>query len=141
MIKLKTINVLEILINKAKMLFKIYILFSVMIQVMAFLPKYPPSSLQSILASRAILSSFSEKMGEELMTNNYVFQDILIDHSKNHFNMDLFYLMLLGFVLSNARTNVGKLSNLEWFSNIQKKTNIFILVIMIIFNRNVENAI
>jgi hypothetical protein len=120
---------------------KLFIAFLMMKPIMAFVPKFPPSSLQSIVTSRAIISTFSEKIGEELMTNNYVFQDILIDHSKNHFNMDLFYLMLLGFVLSNARTNVSKFSNWEWFSDIQKKTNILILVLMIIFNRNVENAI
>jgi len=120
---------------------KLFIAFLMVKPVIAFVPKFPPSSLQSIVTSRAIISTFSEKIGEELMTSNYVFQDILIDHSKHQLNMDLFYLIILGFVLSNARTNVSKLSNWEWFSDIQKKTNILILVLMIIFNRNVENAI
>jgi hypothetical protein len=49
---------------------------------------------------------------------------------------------MLGFVLNNARTNIDtRLSDVTWFSNVRKKTNILFLVIMIIFNRNVENAI
>lgn len=107
----------------------------------AFLPKLP-SSLQNILASRAIITTFGERVSEELLTNCNILQQVIVDHSRNQINMDIFYLILLGFVLNNARTHVDKrLSDVTWFSNVRKKTNILFLVIMIIFNRNVENAI
>ena len=119
-----------------------YILVSLLVtSASAFLPKLP-SSLQNILASRAIVTTFGERVSEELLTNSNLLQQILVDHSKTQINMDIFYLVMLGFVLNNARTNIdNRLSEVSWFSDVRKKTNILFLVIMIIFNRNVENAI
>ena len=107
----------------------------------AFLPRMP-NSLQNILASRAIVTTFGEHIVEEVFTNSNVIQQVLLDHSKTQINLDLFYLLILGIVLNNAKTSIGKkLTDVTVFSNVQKKTNIFVLVLLIIFNRNVENAI
>jgi hypothetical protein len=120
---------------------QLFILFLVSPLTMAFLPKWP-GSLQNILASRAIVTTFGERVSEELLTNSNLLQQVIVDHSRNQVNMDIFYLIMLGFVLNNARTQVNKrLSDVTWFSDMRKKTNILFLVIMIIFNRNVENAI
>jgi hypothetical protein len=122
------------------MYLKHFILCLVVTTAGAFIPKLP-SSLQNILTSRAILTTFGERIGEELITNSNLLQQIIVDHSRNQLNLDLFYIAILGFVLYNAGNGLDKrLSNVTWFSNVQKKTNIFILVIMIIFNRNVENC-
>lgn len=121
--------------------FIMFLVFVLCPLTMAFLPKWP-GSLQNILASRAIITTFGERVSEELLTNSNLLQQVIVDHSRNQVNMDIFYLVLLGFVLNNARTNIDtRLSDVTWFSNIRKKTNILFLVIMIIFNRNVENAI
>lgn len=123
------------------MFIQLFILFLLSPLTTAFLPKLP-SSLQNILASRAIVTTFGERIGEELLTNGNILQQVIVDHSRNQINMDIFYLVLLGFVLNNTRTQVNKrLSDVTWFSDVRKKTNILFLVIMIIFNRNVENAI
>lgn len=123
------------------MFIQLSILFLLSPLTTAFLPKLP-SSLQNILASRAIITTFGERVGEELLTNGNILQQVIVDHSRNQINMDVFYLILLGFVLNNTRTQVNKrLSDVTWFSDVRKKTNILFLVIMIIFNRNVENAI
>lgn len=107
----------------------------------AFLPRMP-NSLQNILASRAIITTFGEHIVEEVFTNSNVIQQVLLDHSKTQLNLDLFYLLILGIVLNNTKTTINKkLNNVTMFSDVQKKTNIFVLVLLIIFNRNVENAI
>jgi ribosomal protein S17E len=122
------------------MYFKIIVPFFLITTTYAFLPKLP-SSLQNILTSRAILTTFGERISEEFLTNNNIIRDVLIDHSKNQLNFDIFYLIILVTILQNATPNLEKLEKVTWFSDMRKKTNIFVLVIMIIFNRNVENAI
>lgn len=123
------------------MFIRLFILLILCPLTTAFLPRLP-SSLQNILASRAIVTTFGERVSEELLTNGNILQQVIVDHSRNQINMDIFYLILLGFVLNNARTHVDKrLSDVTWFSDVRKKTNILFLVVMIIFNRNVENAI
>ena len=107
----------------------------------AFLPRIT-NSLQNLLASRAIVTTFGEHIVEEVFTNSNVIQQVLLDHSKTQLNLDLFYILILGIVLNNTKTNISKrLTEVTAFSDIQKKTNIFVLVLLIIFNRNVENAI
>jgi len=107
----------------------------------AFLPRIT-NSLQNLLASRAIVTTFGEHIVEEVFTNSNIIQQVLLDHSKTQLNLDLFYLLILGFVLNNTKTNISKrLTDVTAFSDVQKKTNIFVLVLLIIFNRNVENAI
>jgi hypothetical protein len=127
--------------SKQTMFIKLFLFSLFATGTTAFLPRMS-SSLQNILASRAIVTTFGEHIVEEVFTNSNIIQQVLLDHSKSQLNLDLFYLVILAIVLNNAKTSIGKkLTDVSVFSDVQKKTNIFVLVLLIIFNRNVENAI
>ena len=123
------------------MFIKLFLFSLIATNATAFLPRMS-TSLQNILASRAIVTTFGEHIVEEVFTNSNIIQQVLLDHSKTQLNLDLFYLLILGIVLNNTKTSINKkLTDVTVFSDVQKKTNIFVLVLLIIFNRNVQNAI
>ena len=107
----------------------------------AFLPRFS-SQIQQLISSKAIAAGVVSSVSEELWTDNFLFRELLFNH--RHTNLDIFYFGLLVFTLlskEDMNSRLYKWKNLERFSTIEKNTKVVLFVIMIIFNRNVENAI
>jgi hypothetical protein len=107
----------------------------------AFLPKYG-SQLQTIISSKGIISGVVTYVSEELWTDNFLVRELLFNH--RYTNLDVIYFGLLVFTLlskEDINSSLYKWKTFERFSIIEKNTKVILFVIMIIFNRNVENAI
>jgi len=107
----------------------------------AFLPKHM-TQIQNIISSKAIATGVMTVVSEEIIGDNLVVRELLF-HNKNDI-MDVVYFGLLVATIVNKKSleyTYYKWNNLDGFSTIEKKTRLFFLVVMIVFNRNVENAI
>jgi len=98
------------------------------------------SQLRTIISSTAVLSTISNKINKEIVNDNFILQ---LSHT--HYHDESFYLGLLvsslwSYYSYNYNIN-PRLENFEMYSKSKKFTNIFFIVFVIIFNRDVENAI
>jgi hypothetical protein len=96
------------------------------------------SQLRTIVSSTAVLSTISNKINKEIVSDNFILQ---LSHT--HYQVESFYLGLLATSLwSYYNYNINtRLESIEMYSKSKKITNILFIVFMIIFNRDVENAI
>jgi hypothetical protein len=118
-----------------------FLLLSFLSYSAAFLPRFS-TQVQTILSSKAIVSGFMATVTEEFWSNNILFRELLLNH--RYTSMDIVYLSLLVATLYNKTLLSGqsdKLKNLDFYAKVEKNTKVVLLVLMIIFNRNVENAI
>lgn len=123
------------------MLFKTIFIIANISFAHAFIPRYT-SQIKTIISSKAIITGVITAMTDELLNDNYVVRELLFNHKGT--NMDIVYFGLLMTTLINKKnvdSTYSKWNNFVMFSNIEKKTRLLFLAIMIIFNRNVENAI
>ena len=109
--------------------------------VHGFLPRFS-SQIQHLISSKAIASGVVSSVSEELLTDNFLFRELLINHK--HTNLDIVYFGLLVFTLlskEDMKNRFSKWKNVKMFSAIEKNTKVVLFTLMFIFNRNVENAI
>jgi len=117
------------------------LLFLTITSTYAFLPKIN-SQIQQIVSSKAILSGFISSLTEEFWTDNFLFRELAVNH--RYSNFDILYTLLLFATILNKpilKNSFYKWNAVGRFSIIEKKTKLILFVIMIIFNRNIENAI
>jgi hypothetical protein len=97
------------------------------------------SKLRTIVSSTAILSTISNKINNEIINDNFILQ---LSHTHYHFE-SLYLCLILTYLWNyfNYYNNNTRLETFEMYSKTKKITNILFIVFMIIFNRDVENAI
>ena len=101
-----------------------------------------PNTLQSIIASQAVLSSITNKINTEIISENTIVN--MFKQLQTHANEDILYgLVFAGSLYSQYKYNSynDKLQDIEVFTITQRRTNTFLLTVLIIFTKNIENAV
>jgi hypothetical protein len=118
----------------------IILLLQLFVCSQSFIPRLSP--LQSIVSYKAVISGVVVSISEEFLSDNIVMRQVLLNQGHN---IDiLYFVLLIGTILTKNKYNDKKGSQLDdfkYYSTIQKKTKILLFAIMIILNRNIENAI
>jgi hypothetical protein len=107
------------------------------------------TSLQNIITSRAFLTTITEKLNTEIITENNVVNEIAKIqynfHIENMFYIAIVTSFLYGLIIYATyyqdEEKIEKLNNIELFSSLRRKINIVFIVMTIIFTKNIENAI
>lgn len=112
---------------------------------LGFLPKITPglfmeSPLETIITQRAVISTFTARIREELFTDNIFMRDILLHHSQP--NSDVFYVLLLLLSLYQRHMySTVKIEGLDRFLRTRRLTNSVLFIVLFIFTKNIDTAI
>lgn len=101
-------------------------------------------NLQNIVISSAIMTTVTKRINSELINETLFMNDITnIKRHSQQINIVLDSLLVLFLVTQykNTLTYDEKFVDIELYSETQKTANKFILVVLFVFTRNVENAI
>ena len=101
-------------------------------------------NLQNIVISSAIMTTLTKRINSELINETIVMNDITnINRHSQQINIVLDSLLVLFLVTQykNTLTYDEKVVDIELYSETQQTANKFILVVLFVFTRNVENAI
>ena len=101
-------------------------------------------NLQNIVISSAIMTTLTKRINSELINETIVMNDITnINRHSQQINIVLDSLLVLFLVTQykNTLTYDEKFVDIELYSETQQTANKFILVVLFVFTRNVENAI
>ena len=101
-------------------------------------------NLQNIVISSAIMTTVTKRINSEIINETIVMNDITnINSHTQQVNIILDSLLVL-LLVTQYKTAINydqKFLNIELYSETQNSTNIFILIVLFVFTRNVENAI
>ena len=100
------------------------------------------NNLQTILSTKAITSAFANRINTEVFNENLIISDII--HHNTHIDVDILYFALITGSLIyklNYNEKIVKLNDFEIFTKNQKRTNLCLFILAIVFTRNIENAI
>lgn len=102
------------------------------------------NSLQNIISSEAVMSSITNRLNTELVTGNTLFDEI----DKFHYEPSpeiAFYalLMVTTFYYQYIRSTTieNKLHKFKKFNHIRNKTNMLLLIISIVFTKDVDSVL
>jgi len=108
------------------------------------------SGLQNIITTRAFLTTLTEKINTEIISDNNLLNEISNTQYSHHIE-NMFYVGMYTTILYSAivyftyskdtSTQIEKLNNIEMFSNTKKRFNMLLIVLIILFTKNIENAI
>ena len=101
-------------------------------------------NLQNIVISSALMTTITKRINSELINETIVMNDITnINSHSQQINIVLDSLLVLFLVTQykNTLTYDEKFVDIELYSETQKTANKFILVVLFVFTRNIENAI
>ena len=99
-------------------------------------------NLQNIITSQAIMSTLSYRLNMEVLNENLLINEVT--RIKCHPEEIIYVSILIYILYSNIDyTNYieNKLQNIKMFSNIKQISNSIIFILLMIFTRNIENAI
>ena len=105
----------------------------------------PPNlfTIRNLLGSRAVISTVLNEVNSEFISENMLLYEIT--NQTHKLTIDLFYgitFMASLYLQYKYFTSIEKrLSGTQMFSNIKDKTRAFLFIIMIVFTKNIENAI
>jgi hypothetical protein len=101
-------------------------------------------NLQNIVISSAVMTTITKRINSEIINETIVMSDITnIKSHTQQINIILDSLLVL-LLVTQYKTAINydqKFVNIDLYSETQKSTNIFILIMLFVFTRNVENAI
>ena len=101
------------------------------------------SNLQNIIISQAIMSSVANKLNLEIVNDSnllYEFRRLQYNPSEDA----LYGLIITGSIYSQYKYSNyidNKLQNIDVFLRTQRLTNTFMLSFIMIFSKNIENAL
>jgi hypothetical protein len=108
------------------------------------------SGLQNIIATRAFVTTLTEKINTEIISDNNLLNEIsnaqYSHHIENMFYVGMYTTILYSAIVyftysKDASTQIEKLNNIEMFSNTKKRFNMLLIVLILLFTKNIENAI
>jgi hypothetical protein len=116
-------------------------LFEGFCSVHALIPPFTPIRL--IVTGEAFTSSLTENFYREFPENLVM---TTVFKTRFHPELDILYLGLIALSMYSRYQNIGGVGNSRWstvpgYSKIHKCTNMFLLFIMLVLTKNVENAI
>jgi hypothetical protein len=98
--------------------------------------------LQTLISVQATVAAIARNINQEVISEGRIISGIMSSH---YIGSDIVSTSIIGFALINKITNNNtadeKWSKIPVYSNTKKTINIIALIIMIIFTKNVENAI
>ena len=113
-------------------------------QILTFKMKNNYINLRNIVISSAVMTTVTKRINSELINETIVMNDITnINSHTQQVNIVLDSLLVL-FLVTQYKTTLTydqKFVNIELYSETQKTVNKFILVVLFVFTRNIENAI
>ena len=101
-------------------------------------------NLQNIVISSAIMTTLTKRINSELINETIVMNDITNINRHSQQMSILFDSLLVFFLVTQYKTTLTydeKFVDIELYSETQKTANKFILVVLFVFTRNIENAI
>jgi len=101
-------------------------------------------NLRNIVISSAVMTTITKRINSELINESLVMNDITNINSHGQQINIVFDALLVLLLVTQYKSIVNydkKLLDVELYSKTQKSANKFILVILFVFTRNIENAI
>jgi len=95
-----------------------------------------------MISYRAFSSSVLNTINEQFIVDNDIISDLLQSHS--HIASDILYSFILGFTLYlqvNFYVSKQSWEDIELYTSIRRKSNSILLILFVVFVKNVENAI
>lgn len=107
------------------------------------------TGLQNIITSRAFVTTLTEKINTEIISDTNVVNEITNiqynHHIENMFYVAIYTGMLYGaivyFTYYKNTSQIEKLNNIEIYSKTKNRLNILLIIFIILFTKNIENAI
>lgn len=121
----------------------LHLVFYIATTIAAFPLRDSMFSLRTIIGSKAVLSTVITEVNNEMVNENIIISEITSVHRNipiDAFNAFIFigavYLQYRYFIYFEK-----KLSGVKMFSNIQEKTRLILFIMMLVFTKNIQNAI
>jgi len=107
------------------------------------------SGLQNIITTRAFLTTLTEKINTEIISDTNVVGELTniqySHHIENMFCVAIYTTILYGAILYftyyQDKEQIEKLNNIEMFSIMKKRMNMLLIILILLFTKNIENAI
>ena len=107
------------------------------------------SRLQNIITTRAFLTTLTEKINTEIISDTNVVGELTniqySHHIENMFCVAIYTTILYGTILYftyyQDKEQIEKLNNIEMFSIMKKRMNMLLIILILLFTKNIENAI
>ena len=107
-------------------------------------------SLRNIITKNAIITTLFKEVNREILDESSIITDL--NYIENIAEKDVensivdasFYslLFILGIIYeTNSINNINKLQKIEMYKTYTKKTRALLLILILVFNRHIENAI
>jgi hypothetical protein len=120
--------------------------FLLLVQGFQGLPSFPNiNNVKNIITSKAVFTTFTNSMNSELINENMIINEM--NRFEYYHQLNILYLVffVISFYLTYQQYNNKKIENkwenLEMFSKTQKDTRFVLLMFMIVFTKNIDNAI
>ena len=103
------------------------------------------NNIKNIISSKAVFTTFTNSMNSELINENMIINEM--NRFEYYHQLNILYLVffVISFYLTYQQYNNKKIENkwenLEMFSKTQKDTRFVLLMFMIVFTKNIDNAI
>jgi len=107
-------------------------------------------SLRNIITNNAIITTLFKEVNKELLDETNIITDLncienpstIENHVENTLVGISFYSLLFTFgLIYENTTSANKLQKLEMYKTYTKKTRTLLLILILVFNRHIENAI
>ena len=100
-------------------------------------------SLRNIIGSKAVMSTVLNEMNNELVNENAIISEITSSYHNLQYEA-LYAFMFMGSLYLQYQYFIyfdKKLEGTEMFSSIQEKTRTVLFIFMLVFTKNIQNAI
>jgi len=101
-------------------------------------------NLRNIVISSAVMTTITKRINSELINETMLMNDItnINSHSQQmSILFDSLLVLLLVTQYKNILTYDQKFVNIELYTETQNAVNKFVIVVLFVFTRNIENAI
>lgn len=151
MIKTKRIfglNKIEIKIYQTYFYFKMNSLFIILttyiVSLSGFNLNFRINSLQNIISTEAVMSSVTNRLNTELVTGNTLFDEVEKLQYKPSPEIAFYAIAMFAsfyYQYLRASTLENKLHKFKMFTYIRNKTNMLLLIISLVFTKDVDSVL